>query len=83
MLARLDTAAGFTKVDPEALQRLRQPKLMVEVSIPVRMDDGSLKIFTGFRCRYDDTRMGGPRAGSGSIRTSIRPRSGACLLDDV
>ncbi len=70
-LARLDTAAGFTKVDPEALQRLRQPKLMVEVSIPVRMDDGSLKIFTGFRCRYDDTR--GPAKGGIRFHQDVHP----------
>ena len=60
-LLRLDRAAQFAKIDPEALERLKHPKSVVHVSIPVRMDDGSLRIFEGFRVRHDDTR--GPTKG--------------------
>lgn len=62
-LKRLDAAAAVagSSVHPETVLRLRQPKQLLEVSIPVRMDDGSLKVFKGFRCRYDDTR--GPAKG--------------------
>jgi glutamate dehydrogenase (NADP+) len=60
-LQRLDAAAAHTLVDPETVLRLRQPKLFAEFSIPVRMDDGSLRVFTGYRCRYDDSR--GPAKG--------------------
>lgn len=60
-LARLDKAAKLASIDPEALERLRYPKAMLEVSIPVRMDNGSLQVFTGYRVRYDDTR--GPTKG--------------------
>lgn len=60
-LKRLDAAARFADVHPETVLRLRQPRLMTEFAIPVRMDDGSLKVFTGYRCRYDDTR--GPAKG--------------------
>lgn len=62
-LKRLDAAAAVagTLVHPETVLRLRQPKQLLEVSVPVRMDDGSLKVFKGFRCRYDDTR--GPAKG--------------------
>ncbi|MBM4108682.1 MAG: Glu/Leu/Phe/Val dehydrogenase [Phycisphaerae bacterium] len=60
-LKRLDAAAEFVDVHPETVLRLRQPRLMTEFAIPVRMDDGSLRVFTGFRCRYDDTR--GPAKG--------------------
>ncbi len=62
-LKRLDAAASVagTLVHPETVLRLRQPKQLLEVSVPVRMDDGSLKVFKGFRCRYDDTR--GPAKG--------------------
>ncbi len=60
-LQRLDLAAKYAKVDPETLLRLRQPKQFLEVSIPVRLDNGSLRIFTGYRCKYDDTR--GPAKG--------------------
>lgn len=60
-IARLDAAAKYAQIDPEALSRLKYPKAALEVSIPIRMDDGSLKVFTGFRVRHDDTR--GPTKG--------------------
>ena len=60
-IKRLDRAASFAGLDHEALQRLRYPKAIIEVSIPVRMDNGSLRVFTGYRVRHDDTR--GPAKG--------------------
>ena len=60
-IQRLDRAAEFAEIDGEALERLRHPKSILQVSIPVRMDDGSLRVFQGFRVRYDDTR--GPTKG--------------------
>ncbi len=60
-LTRLDLASEHSKAHPETVLRLRQPKQTLEVSIPVRMDDGSEHIFTGYRCRHDDTR--GPAKG--------------------
>ncbi|NND96913.1 MAG: Glu/Leu/Phe/Val dehydrogenase [Pirellulaceae bacterium] len=60
-LLRLDRAAQFAIIDAEALYRLKNPKSVVHVSIPVRMDDGSLRIFEGYRVRHDDTR--GPTKG--------------------
>ncbi|NIP70481.1 MAG: glutamate dehydrogenase [Planctomycetales bacterium] len=60
-LQRLDEAAEYAEIDPEALERLRHPKAIIQVSIPVRMDDGSLRIFEAIRVRHDDTR--GPTKG--------------------
>ncbi len=60
-LLRLDQAAEFANIDAEALEKLRYPKSILQVSIPLRMDDGSLRIFQGYRVRYDDTR--GPTKG--------------------
>ncbi len=60
-LSHLDKAAHVSCIDPEALEKLKHPKCMLQVSIPVRMDDGSLQFFTGFRVRHDDTR--GPTKG--------------------
>lgn len=42
-------------------QRLACAKLTAQFSIPVRMDDGTLKVFQGWRVQYDDTR--GPTKG--------------------
>jgi len=60
-LPRLDAAATHAGVHDEVVRRLRSPELFVEVSIPVRKDDGSLEVFTGYRCRYNTTR--GPAKG--------------------
>lgn len=60
-LSRLDKAASYAKIDAEAVEKLRYPKACLEVSIPVRMDDGNLRIFTGFRVHHNDVR--GPTKG--------------------
>jgi glutamate dehydrogenase (NADP+) len=59
--ARLDAALHHAQVSDDALERLRYPKSTLKVSIPVRMDDGSLRTFRGYRVRYDDSR--GPTKG--------------------
>jgi len=60
-LARLKKAASYADIDPEAVEKLKHPKACLEVSIPVRMDDGSLRIFTGYRVHHNDLR--GPTKG--------------------
>lgn len=60
-LKRLDAAFPHAKLDEESLQILKCAKNILEVSIPVRMDDGSLQVFTGYRVRYNDAR--GPTKG--------------------
>lgn len=63
-IKRLDSAFQHADIDEEALEKLKHPKAILQVSIPVRMDDGSLRVFEGYRVRHDDTR--GP--GKGGIR---------------
>lgn len=60
-ISKLERAAELRAIDPEAVERLKHPKAIMQVSIPVRMDDGSLRIFEGYRVRHDDTR--GPAKG--------------------
>jgi glutamate dehydrogenase (NADP+) len=60
-LSRLDKAFTYSNIDQEALARLKYPKAILEVSIPLRMDDGTLRIFTGYRVQHDNTR--GPTKG--------------------
>jgi glutamate dehydrogenase (NADP+) len=60
-LLNLDKALKYTQLDPEVAMRLRYPKSCMEVSIPVRLDDGTLGIFKGYRVQHDDTR--GPTKG--------------------
>lgn len=60
-IQRMDRAAPYAHLDEEALMRLKHPKAVLQVAIPVRMDDGSLRIFEAYRVRHDDTR--GPTKG--------------------
>jgi len=60
-LTRLDEAARHIEVDPEVLEKLRHPKETLTTRLTIRMDDGSRRSFTAWRCRYDDTR--GPTKG--------------------
>jgi glutamate dehydrogenase (NADP+) len=58
---RLEAAIDHADVSHDTIERLKLPKSVLKVSIPVRMDDGALKVFAGYRVRYDDTR--GPTKG--------------------
>lgn len=61
---RLEQALKYTSISEDAIESLKFPQASLTVSIPVRMDDGSLQVFQGYRVRYDDTR--GP--GKGGVR---------------
>ncbi|UIE37928.1 Glu/Leu/Phe/Val family dehydrogenase [Leptodesmis sichuanensis] len=61
---RLEQALKYTSISEDAIESLKFPQTSLNVSIPVRMDDGSLQVFQGYRVRYDDTR--GP--GKGGVR---------------
>ena len=58
---QLDEAAAIMKLDPQAHAILKEPMSMVQVQIPVKMDNGSTKVFTGFRVHYNFAR--GPTKG--------------------
>lgn len=51
---QLDTAANYLHLDKRIHAILREPKRVVEVSIPVHMDDGSIQIFKGYRAQHCD-----------------------------
>ncbi len=61
---QLDAAADLMSLDKQAHALLREPKQTVVANIPVKMRDGTTKVFTGFRVLYNDAR--GP--GKGGIR---------------
>ena len=55
-LARLDAVAELVDVPEETFVRLRYPKAMLTVSVPLRRDDGSLKMFQAHRVHHNDLR---------------------------
>ncbi|MDI6755086.1 MAG: Glu/Leu/Phe/Val dehydrogenase [Thermodesulfobacteriota bacterium] len=58
---QVDIAAEHLKLDPGIREKLKQTKRELTVHFPVKMNDGSLKIFTGYRIQHDVTR--GPAKG--------------------
>jgi glutamate dehydrogenase (NAD(P)+) len=62
--AQFDKVAEHLGLDPATRDLLRYPLREYQFAIPVRMDDGTVKIFRGFRVQHNDAR--GP--GKGGIR---------------
>ena len=60
-LKQLENAADIIKLDPAAYELLRHPLRELHVTMPVKMDNGSTKIFHGFRVQHNDAR--GPNKG--------------------
>lgn len=60
-LSQLSTVADMVKTPPEVRARLEHPERIVEVSLPIVMDDGNTKVFTGFRVQHNNAR--GPYKG--------------------
>lgn len=60
-LQQLERAYNHIEVSNDAKEVLKNANEIIETSIPVRMDDGSLKVFTGYRVRYNGAR--GPTKG--------------------
>lgn len=58
---QLEIAAGKLNLDPDILEILKVPKRILIVSIPVKMDDGHIKTFIGYRSQHNEAR--GPTKG--------------------
>jgi len=58
---QFDIAAEYLKLDPGLRQVLRTPKRILEVSIPTKMDNGQIKVFSGYRVQHNIAR--GPAKG--------------------
>ena len=58
----LNKAIEVMKLDPSAADIIATPERTLEVSIPVRMDDGTTKVFTGYRSQHS-TIMGPAKGG--------------------
>ncbi len=58
---QIKQAAAYLDLDNGILDRLTNTEKELQVNIPVKMDDGTVKIFTGYRVQHNDTR--GPYKG--------------------
>ena len=59
--AQFDKVAALLELDEGVRELLRQPLREYQFSIPVRMDDGTVRVFKGFRVQHNDAR--GPAKG--------------------
>jgi glutamate dehydrogenase (NAD(P)+) len=58
---QLDSVAERLGLDPGVRERLRRPKRVISVSIPIEMENGTLRVFTGYRVHHNLDR--GPAKG--------------------
>lgn len=68
-IEQLALAQPYTNLPNEIIEQLKHPQAAIEVAVPVRMDDGSLQIFTGYRVRYNNSR--GPTKGGLRFHPSV------------
>lgn len=61
MQQQINEAKKLVDFDPEIIEILKYPQKIIEVSIPMKMDDGKIKIFHGYRVQHNNYR--GPYKG--------------------
>lgn len=60
-MQQLEKASKLVDVDQSIKERIKKPERVLMVSVPVKMDDGSMKVFDGYRVQYNSAR--GPYKG--------------------
>jgi glutamate dehydrogenase (NAD(P)+) len=68
-LAQIESTQPYFTASSETLEYLRHPKRMVTVSVPARMDDGTVRFFTGYRVQHSISR--GPSKGGLRYRAGL------------
>ena len=79
MLSQLERAREHVEISDNVFERLKNPDRVVEYSIPVKMEDGTVESFTGYRCQHDDARgpyKGGIRYHPGVSRDEVAALAG-------
>ena len=67
--AQIDKAVRHIDCDPNMIEKLRYPERSLLVSVPVRMDDGRLRVFKGYRVQHSTVR--GPAKGGVRYHPSV------------
>jgi glutamate dehydrogenase/leucine dehydrogenase len=62
MIERLNEAAKIIKLDEDVYQIMKSPEKQILVSLPIKMDDGSTKVFEGYRIIHS-TALGPSKGG--------------------
>ncbi len=56
MLVVMEAAAKMLGLEPNSYESYKYPERELKVSLPVKMDDGSIRIFEGFRSQHSSAR---------------------------
>lgn len=67
MIQRLDVAAKIMDLDPDVYEVLKTPSRQIQVSLPIMLDNGKVKVFEGYRVIHS-TALGPSKGG---IRYSL------------
>jgi glutamate dehydrogenase/leucine dehydrogenase len=69
VLGQLEETADRIGVGKDILEILKHPRRILIVSVPIRMDDGSVRVFTGYRVQHNKAR--GPYKGGVRYHPSV------------
>jgi len=61
VLSQIDKAEKYIRCDPDTIEKLRHAERALIVAVPIRRDDGNIKVFKGFRVQHSTVR--GPAKG--------------------
>jgi len=76
-VAQLTSVIPHTSLEPAVVERLKVPKRVISVSVPVRMDSGETRMFIGIRVQHSLT--AGPGKGGLRFGPSVDPGEVAAL----
>jgi hypothetical protein len=74
-IRQLEAAAHYLNLDRSLLEVLKHPRRELIVNFPVKMDDGSIRVFTGYRVHHNPAR--GPAKGGIRYHPEVTLRRGA------
>ena len=87
---QLDDAAAHIDISEDVLERLKHPERVLETTLSVELDDGSLGSFRAFRAQFNGDRgpyKGGVRYHPGVSRDEVKALSGwmayKCAVVDI
>jgi len=81
VIERIDDAAELAGLDPDVHRLLRLPDRILEVAVPVRMDDGHVEVFVGWRIHHNTSR--GPAKGGIRFHPDLQAGEVAALAADM
>jgi glutamate dehydrogenase (NAD(P)+) len=81
VLGRIDDAATLAGLDPDVHRLLQLPDRVLEVAVPIRMDDGHVEVFLGWRIHHNTAR--GPAKGGIRFHPDLNAAEVAALAADM